>query len=122
MFLCLFVSAAFAGGKKQMVYVFGVSASFTDTLVYFTPIQELDSVALKDTFLPAWDMYSYQLKNYLEQRKGLTDRTCMVYYSDNKKKLLKQAAKIRSKYLKKKSISLKEIDPAEFVFLREEVQ
>lgn len=120
--LCAVVSTAFAGGKKKAVYVFGVSASFTDSVVYFTPVQELDSVALKNTFLPGWDMYSYQLKHYLEQRKGLSDRTCMVYYAENKKKLLKQASKLRAKYGKNKSLALKEIDPSEFKFLWEETE
>ena len=39
--------------KEKPVYVFGLAASFTDTIVYYTEIQLLDSVYLtKDGFLP----------------------------------------------------------------------
>ena len=76
------------GGHKP-VYAFGVSASFTDTVIYYTEIQMLDSVALdKNGFLPHRELYSYQLKNYLEFDKGLPNRTCMIYFSENKKKLV----------------------------------
>ena len=32
---------------SKPVYAFGISASFTDTVVYFTEIQILDSVSLR---------------------------------------------------------------------------
>ena len=41
--------------------------SFNDSIVYYTDIQVLDSVELdKNGFLPKRDLYTYQLKNYLE--------------------------------------------------------
>ena len=53
--------------KEKQVYAFGVAASFNDTIVYYTEIQMLDSVVLdKRGFLPQRELYSYQLKNYLE--------------------------------------------------------
>ena len=44
--LVLMVCSAFSlkGSKGKSVYIVGVSASFTDSLVYFTEIQLLDSV------------------------------------------------------------------------------
>ena len=71
--LVLMVCSAFSlkGSKGKSVYIVGVSASFTDSLVYFTEIQLLDSVRLdKNKMLPERSQYSYQLKNYLETRKG----------------------------------------------------
>ena len=46
--LVLMVCSAFSlkGSKGKSVYIVGVSASFTDSLVYFTEIQLLDSVRL----------------------------------------------------------------------------
>ena len=53
--------------KEKAVYAFGVAASFNDSIVYYTDIQVLDSVELdKNGFLPKRDLYTYQLKNYLE--------------------------------------------------------
>ena len=74
--------------KEKPVYVFGVAASFTDTLVYYTDIQLLDSVYLNEHgFLPQRDLYSYQLKNHLEYNMNKLNYTCVIYFSDNKKKL-----------------------------------
>lgn len=108
------------GGHKP-VYAFGVSASFTDTVVYYTDIQVLDSVALdKNGFLPHRDLYSYQLKNYLELEKGLPNRTCMIYFSENKKKLSKEAVKVLGKYRKNKTITVREIEAGNFLFKKPE--
>ena len=42
--LVLMVCSAFSLKGSKSVYIVGVSASFTDSLVYFTEIQLLDSV------------------------------------------------------------------------------
>ena len=86
---------------SKPVYAFGISASFTDTVVYFTEIQILDSVSLsKEGFLAHRELYSYQLKNYLEDNLLQQNSTCMIYFSENKKKLEKEATKILNKYKK----------------------
>ncbi|MDL2212717.1 hypothetical protein LJC72_04185 [Bacteroides sp. OttesenSCG-928-D19] len=107
--------------EKKEVYAFGVSASFTDTVVYYTNIQVLDSVKLgKSGFLPQRDLYTYQLKNYLEYQKGEKNRTCMIYFSENKKKLEKEQTKVLGKYKKNKGIRIQAIEPGEFVFKKPE--
>ena len=51
---------------KYGVYITGVSASFSDSLVYFTNIQYVDSAAADDKgLLPGRAEYSMQLKEYL---------------------------------------------------------
>ena len=108
-------------GEHKPVYAFGVSASFTDTVVYYTEIQVLDSGALdKNGFLPHREIYSYQLKNYLEIDKGHPNRTCMIYFSENQKKLEKEAAKVLGKYKKNKSVALEKIDTQSFKFTKPE--
>ena len=108
-------------GKGKAVYAFGVAASFNDTVVYFTDIQVLDSIKLdKGGFLPKRDLYTYQLKNYLEFDLKYPDYTCMIYFSENKKKLEKESAKVKSKYKKNKSIVLMPIDPDAFRFKKPE--
>ena len=62
----LFSAFTMKGGDKP-VYMFGVGASFKDSVVYFTEVQLVDSVVLdKNGFLPSRVQYSYQLKNFLE--------------------------------------------------------
>ena len=108
-------------GNSKPVYAFGISASFTDSVVYFTDIQILDSAKIsKDGFLAHRELYSYQLKNYLEDNRLQQNSTCMIYFSDNKKKIDKEALKVLGKYKKNKSIVLQKIDPEKFRFTKPE--
>lgn len=118
--LCSAFSFKKKAGQKA-VYAFGVAASFTDTVVYYTEIQLLDSAHLdKNGFLPHRERYSYQLKNYLEYEASQPNRTCMIYFAESKIKAEKEAAKIATKYKKNKSISLEKISPEKFRFTKPE--
>ena len=118
--LCI-CSAATLKKSSKAVYVFGVSASFTDTTIYYTEVQLLDSVSLdKNGFLPHRDSYSYQLKNYLEGEKGLSNRTCMIYFSEDKKTLDKEFVKITDRYKRDKSVSTLLVEPKLFSFKKQE--
>ena len=106
---------------SKPVYAFGISASFTDTVVYFTEIQILDSVSLsKEGFLAHRELYSYQLKNYLEDNLLQQNSTCMIYFSDNRKKLEKEATKILNKYKKNNRMTVSRIDSDKFRFTKPE--
>ena len=76
MALVLTMCSAFSLKKdhSKTVYAFGIAASFTDTVVYFTDIQILDSAKVsKEGFLTHRDLYSYQLKNYVEDQRTATE-------------------------------------------------
>lgn len=106
---------------SKPVYAFGISASFTDTVVYFTDIQVLDSAKLsKEGFLPQRELYSYQLKNYLEDNGLQQNSTCMIYFSENKNKLEKEATKILNKYKRNQNMSVQRIDSEKFHFTKPE--
>lgn len=119
--VCVLTSlSVFSKGNKP-VYAFGISASFTDTIVFYTEVQVLDSVALDKTgFLPQRESYSYQLKNYLEANKNLVNRTCMIYFSDNQRKLEKEYNKLLAKYKKQKNMSVTLVSKDEFLFTKPE--
>lgn len=113
-----------AKGKKKNkpVYAFGLSVAFTDSIAYYTSIQKLDSVVLDaDKMLPGRDQYSYQLKDYLESGKNLKDRTCIIYFNENPKKLVKEYNRVLN-IQKKKNIILKEIPSAEFKYTKPEFE
>ncbi len=123
--LCSCSSVPFFGMKKadKSVYAFGVAASFLDTLVYYTDVQVLDSVKLNSQgVLPHQELYSFQLKNYVEGAYNKQNRTCMIYYKESKKKIDKEMTKVLAKYKKSKSNSLIHIDPKEFKFTKPEEQ
>lgn len=113
------VSSAFTmENKGKGVYIIGVSASFTDSLVYFTDIQFVDSVTLdKNDMLPLRAEYSKQLKNYLEGQQGLNNRTCFIYFNEKKANLQKTIKKMKDKYLNDGKSQLRETG-ADFKFTR----
>ncbi|MGL4852142.1 MAG: hypothetical protein ACRC3Z_05795 [Phocaeicola sp.] len=123
--LVFFVCTAFSmkGNKNKPVYVLGVSASFSDSLVFFTSIQKLDEVHLEHKMLPERAQYSYQLKSYLESSEGLANRTCFVYFSTNRRKLEKTIDKLESKYTKGgTSAVIRELSPDAFTFRKPETE
>ena len=63
-----------AEAKRVVVpkmYIYGFAASFTDTVVYFTNVMEVDSAwyETKSKFLLGRNLYSRQLRNFLEKEK-----------------------------------------------------
>ena len=96
-----------ASGKLRCtpVYIFGVSASFNDSIVYFTDIQEVDSVWTngKGRFLAGRNQYSYQLREYFTTKLGMARRTCVVVSSLKRKDVEKKYAKMKKQYIEKKA-------------------
>ncbi|MBR2359033.1 MAG: hypothetical protein IKJ42_09735 [Bacteroidaceae bacterium] len=124
-FFC--ISTLYAKGDKpaetQTVYIFGIAASFGDTIVYITDIQEIQGTALVNKgFLEGRNMYSYQLKSYLENGANLPNRTCTVFFSEKKSKLEKTYAKLKQKYQSDKSISCRMLDAQAFSFEKYELE
>ena len=81
--------------------MFGMAASFTDTIVHFTPIHEIDNAWMdkKGRFLLARQEYSYQLRDYLAGQ-GFPQRTCIVIYDKKRKKAEKKRDKMIRLYNK----------------------
>lgn len=105
--LCLMVGIVTASAKKQQVekmYMFGMAAAFTDTIVHFTNIQIVDSVWIesKNHFLQDRDVYSLQLRNFLRDKQQSPNRTCIVFYSTKREKLEKKYQKMKRLYGKDK--------------------
>lgn len=113
----MFCSAFTLKNEQKPVYAFGVAASFNDSVVYCTQVQLLDSILLdKNGFLPKRELYTYQLKNYLEYDVKKPNYTCMIYFSENKVKLEKEAAKIKARYAKGRGQVWQTISPDLFIF------
>jgi len=80
--------------------MFGFSASFKDSVVYITNVQDVQGAWIdsKTKFLLNRDSYSYQLKEHMTEQYQEPDRVCIVFYATNKKKIEKQLKKLRKKY------------------------
>ena len=83
--------------------MFGFVASFNDSTVYFTDIQELDSVWVtkKKQYISGKGNYSYQLRNFFTQQRDLPNRTCVIIGSVKRKDVEKKYAKMKQNYLVK---------------------
>lgn len=97
------IGATESSAKRKMVprvYMFGFSASFTDSLVYFTNVQAVDSAWMETSknFLLGRDNYSYQLRDYFTNEQKQPNRTCIVVFSENRKKVEKKLLKMKQKY------------------------
>jgi hypothetical protein len=102
--VCVAMGAEAKTIKACHMYVFGFAASFKDSVVYMTEIQDVQG-AMYDTktkFLLGRDSYSDQLKTYFRETMQMPNRVCMVMFSTSKKKAEKQYLKLRSKYLSDK--------------------
>lgn len=113
------VTATAKGKKYQKMYVFGVSTSFNDSVVYFTPVQMLDSVATvgKTGMLDNKQEYSYQLKNYFTNA-GMPHRTCITVNKTKKKDIDKLYSKMKLKLTKKENFVIKTLGDSDFKFER----
>lgn len=93
--------------KTDKVYIFGVGAAFGDSIVYFTDVQTLEGTNLLEKgFLVGRNIYSYQLKGYLENNLRLPNRTCAIYFSEKKNKIEKTYAKLKAMYENDESVKL----------------
>ena len=119
LFLVMSVCSTFSAngkGKVKGMYIAGVSASFADSLIYFTDVQFVDSVSLnKEKLLPLREKYSDQMDNYLEKVKGQPNRTCFIYFNEKKAKLEKVVIKLKEDYKEGGKSILRELG-SEFKF------
>lgn len=123
LFLLFVLMSAFTVNKGEIkpVYVMGVSLCFGDSVVYFTDIQQIDSVRLtKEGFLPSREGYSEQLKSYLMNKDGNMNHTCITYFSEKKADLLKKATKLIKRYQTNGTAIINQISLNEFRFVRPE--
>lgn len=88
-----------AKSKVAPRYLFGFSASFADSTVYFTDIQKLDStwIDTKTQFLLGREQYTAQLKRHFNSKK-MPNRTCIVMFGKDLKTAEKKMKKLKDTY------------------------
>lgn len=112
-----------ASAKNYVVpkaYMFGFVASFNDSIIHFTDIQEVDSVWLmsKKKMLAGRSNYSYQLRSYCAQQLGMPNRTVVVVSSTKRKDVEKKLSKMKKEYGGKNAskYDIRYISTADFQF------
>lgn len=114
------------GTRRVTMYVCGMNFSFNDSLVYFTDIQVMDTVAVygKYDILKNRDQYAYQLRNFMTDKLHRPNTTSVILHNMDKEKLTKKLLKLRDKYVftgkgKKKKLSnydIRNLSSEEFKF------
>ena len=124
-FSCLQPLAVMAGGgktpKMQKVAMFGVGISFTDSVVYETEIQVLDSVWVNPdhNFLEDRSLYSLQLQYFMEHQ-GVKNAVCTVLFNKKESSLKSKWEKIRKRHTQSEAQRFKIVPLTEFRFQPEE--
>ena len=106
--------------KTSHMYMFGFAASFVDSTLYLTDVQDVQGAwyDTKDKCLMLRDSYSDQLKEYMKEKMGQPNRVCLVIFAKTKKKAEKKYQKLKKKYMSKDGIihGMKYLTAADFKF------
>jgi len=108
--------------RVPKLYMFGFAASFNDTIVHFTEVQEVDSCWLNSSngFLLGREFYSVQLREYLNHSLQMPNRTCIVVFSKSRSKAEKKFLKQHKLYTKSKDgkehFDVRYVDSSDFHF------
>ncbi|MCR4583579.1 MAG: hypothetical protein K5764_08525 [Prevotella sp.] len=84
-------------------YIFGMIANFTDSVVYFTDIQTVDSAWYdsKTKFLQGRNYYSEQLRNHSSEQLKKPHSTSIVVFAVKRKDIEKKYIKMKKIYTDK---------------------
>lgn len=93
--------------KEVSVYIWGASISFSDSVVYFTEIQELGAMVLENGFLPHRQYYAYELKDYMNFNENMPGRISVIYFDEKRSKLEKQEQKIKKRLVEKEGLTVR---------------
>lgn len=91
--------------KMEHLYMFGFSASFKDSTLYITDIQDVQGawIDTRTNFLIDRSEYSQQLRSWLTEKKQENNRVCLVVFATSKRDAEKKYAKLKKKYVGKKA-------------------
>lgn len=103
--------------EKDVVYAFGMGTSFNDSTAYLTNVQVIPQASLdkKTKFLIYRDVYSRQLKQYLESQYA-AHQTCTIIFATSRKNAEKEYLKVRRTLKHDKATKVVELEAGSFKF------
>ena len=115
--MLLIAMSVSASNKKATIYAFGFSASFNDSTIYFTDIQQIDNATIesKNNFLQNRTEYAEQLRDYFNSI-GLKHRTCLISYGLTQKDAEKKLVRLRKRYSKGGHYKINYLNGSDFKF------
>ena len=105
----------------KRVYIFGFSASLTDSTAFQTDIQVLDSAWIDaHKFLLDRALYSLQLQSHVEAQEHHKNTICTIYFNTKPRKLQRKWAKVKKRYEKDPALKYEILPRERFAFKAEE--
>lgn len=108
--------------KQKPVYMIGVCMSLVDSAIYMTDMHLVDNVTIenKTHFLKDRQLYSLQLKQYVESRFKGGPFIPAVYSGVKRKPMERRYLSLHKRYVQGKELRLFLIDQSQFRFKPEE--
>ena len=104
--------------KQKPVYMIGVCMSLVDSTIFLTDMHRVDdaTIAKKTHFLMDRQLYSLQLKQYLESMYEGGPYIPVVYSDPKRKKMERKYLSLHKRYLQSKELRMYLIDQSQFRF------
>lgn len=104
--------------KQKSVYMVGVCMSLVDSTIFITDMHRVDSVTIenKTNFLMDRQLYSLQLKQYVESQYKGGPYIPVVYSGLKRKKMERRYLSLHKRYVQSKELRMYLIDQSQFRF------
>lgn len=107
---------------QKPVYMVGVGISLVDSMVFITDMHQVDGVTIekKTKFLMDRQLYSFQLKRYLEATYKGGAYVTAVFFSPKRKQMENRYLSLHKRYVQSKEFRMHLVDQGMFRFKAEE--
>ena len=104
--------------QQTPVYMVGVCMSLLDSNIFITDMHRVEDVTIakKTHFLMDRQLYSLQLKQYLESKYEGGPYVPVVYFGTNRKKMERKYLSLHKRYVQGKELRMYLIDQSQFRF------
>ena len=104
--------------KQKSIYMIGVCMSLVDSTIFMTDMHRVDGVTIEDKthFLKDRQLYSLQLKQFVEAQYKGGPYIPAVYSSQNRKRMERRYLSLHKRYVQGKELRLYLIDQSLFRF------
>ena len=108
--------------KQKPLYMMGVAVSHLDSAVFITDMHLVKDLTVekKTKFLMDRQLYSMQLRRYLEAEHHGGPYTTAVYFSPNRKKMERRYLSMHKHHVKEKQFHIVLVDQSQFRFKAEQ--
>ena len=104
--------------QQKPVYMVGICMSLVDSVIFITDMHQVDNVTIenKTHFLMDRQLYSLQLKQFVQSHYKGGPYIPAVYSSTSRKKMERRYLSLHKRYVKSKELRMYLLDQSQFRF------